>query len=211
MSAEDLAGLGRWKSGVYVVSLRGGARFYPVPVPTVEMYHLLRRAVGAVAFTPGPAPGGLENSVGPFAFDGERLWFANRFYDGEGTSGVGAVGSFDPATRRYEMRYLPEIAPWAASVLALDGRFVWIGLMRQPEGSAYGAGVLRFDKETELVRKYPIDGYVSTIVRAGSALYFGTAYGVYTLDADERRLTHVRVEPGPEGPRRIVTESIPIQ
>ena len=81
------------------------------------------------------APGEIENEIGPYALAGAKLWFANSFYDSEGVSGVGAIGTFDFAARKYEMRYLPEIAPWSGSAMLLDGDDLWFGLMRRPEGA----------------------------------------------------------------------------
>jgi hypothetical protein len=201
-----LSGGARQNSGVYVVNSRGRAQFYAVPVPSVETYTRLRTDLGKGAFAPD-SPEFLNNSIGPSSFDGEKLWFANQFYDGEGQSGVGALGTFDPVTARYEMRYFPEIAPWSASVLRVENEFVWIGLMRQPEGNVYGAGILRFQKKTETVREYPISDFVTTLTRAGSALYFGTVHGVYVLDTNAGILTHIRVEPGPKGLRQISANS----
>jgi hypothetical protein len=77
--------------------------------------------------------------------DRSTIWFTNNFYDGEGTSGVGAVGAFDVRTRRFEMRYLPEIAAWSGSAISLDGEGLWIGLMRQPEGAAFSGGLLHYN------------------------------------------------------------------
>jgi len=208
VAAGELPCCGYQKSGVYVVNPQGTAQFYPVPVPTAALCNRLRRRTGEVAFTPGPSPDGLRNSIGPHAFDGTKLWFANYFYDGEGLSGVGAVGSFDLDSRSYEMRYLPEIAPWSGSALLLDSGSIWIGLMRQPEGAAYGGGVLRFDMQSGSARKYPVNDYVATITRDGSTLYFGTAHGVYVYDTDKNSLAHVRVEPGLLGPLKVVTLNI---
>ena len=195
------------ESGIYVVNSRGVMRFFPIPVPTATLYEKYRRATGRV----GSPPGTLESSIGPYAFDGERLWFVNSFYDGEGISGVGALGSFDLATRKYEMRYLREIVPWSGSALLLDHNSIWIGLMRRPEGAEYGGGVLRFDTWSGSVRKYPIDDYVVTITRAGSAVYFGTTNGVYMYATDQEALFHIRVEPGSRGLRDVVVERTTVE
>jgi hypothetical protein len=200
---------GRQQSGVYLVNSEHKVKFYPVPLPTMGLYKQLRLKTGAVAQLPG-TPGELENHIGPFALDGERLWFANEFYDGEGVSGVGAIGSFDITTLQYEMRYLPEIAPWSGSALLVDQDSVWVGLMQQPEGTAYGSGVLQFNKRTRLVRTYPIKDYVSTMTLLGSELYFGTRNGVYTFDQGAQKLSQIRVEPGPGGPYQVVTQPIAI-
>ncbi len=103
---------------------------------------------------------------------------------------------------------VPQIAPWSGSALLLDSGSIWIGLMRQPEGAAYGGGVLRFDMQSGSARKYPVNDYVATITRDGSTLYFGTAHGVYVYDTDKNSLAHVRVEPGLLGPLKVVTLNV---
>jgi hypothetical protein len=188
-------GHGAGDSGVEVGDGKS-TRFYPVPVPTPALHRQMRKE----------RANEIENYIGPHAFDGEKLWFANKFYNGEGVSGVGAIGTFNPATGRYRMRYLPEIAPWSGSALLVNGESVWIGLMRQPEGSAYGGGLLRFDNATGEVRNYPVPGYISTISQVGAVVYLGAENGIYTLDTGTDELTHITVEPGPEGPRTLVIE-----
>lgn len=133
------------------------------------------------------------NDIGPAAFDRDKLWFANTFYDGEGTSGVGAIGTFHVATRKYEMRYLPEIARWSGSALLHDGDDLWIGLSRRPEGATYGGGLLRYNTQTGAVRTYPVTDLISFIDRVQDALYLGTSHGVYMLRED--KLTQLRFEP----------------
>jgi hypothetical protein len=204
--SAETSGYTPQRSGIYVVTERGGARFYPVPVPAEALHAELRGRTGRVAFTPGP--GQMENYIGPHAFDGSKLWFANSFYDGEGISGVGAVGSFDVKTRRYETRHLPEIAPWSGSALLLDSGALWIGLMRQPEGSRYGAGVLRFDLQSETAQMIPVRGYVTSINKAGTEMYFGTDQGVYVLELATGELKHVRVEPDAGGPHTITVSRV---
>jgi hypothetical protein len=176
-------------SGIRVETSPGHGEFYPVPVPNQT---LNRKMVPEK-----PVPFELENDIGPFAFDGQRIWFANTFYDGEGVSGVGAIGSFDPATRRFEMRYLPEIAPWSGSAILLDGDDVWVGLMRRPEGAAIGGGLLRYNKANGAVVKYVVAGLIHTIDRMGDTIYCGTSNGLYTVRGDEIR--QFRFEPDESG------------
>jgi hypothetical protein len=191
--------------GIAVIDRRGKGRFYPVPVPNRTLYKQLRPDIRGIASSGTDSfPGSIENEIGPFAFDGQQLWFANTFYDGEGMSGVGAIGSFDETMLRYEMRYLPEISQWSASTLKIDGDDLWIGLMRRPEGSAYGGGVLRFNKKTGATRTYPIKDYVVSIERSGEAIYFGTSDSVYELDLATDEVAHIRVEPGPTGTPAVV-------
>lgn len=150
-----------------------------------------------------------NNALGAFAFDGNRLWFANDFYDGEGMTGVGALGVFDLATGKYTMHYFPEIARWSGSALLLDGDDVWIGLMSRPEGALNGGGVLRFNKVSGAVTVYPVPALVTGIARQQNLLCFASEHGVYILDFTTGGWTHVTVEPSAERSQNIVETCLP--
>lgn len=169
--------------------IRVGAQSYPVPEPTKEFFHKMRRGK--------PAPRSIEIDIGPSTTEDARVWFANSFYDGEGVSGVGAIGSFDVATRKYEMRYLPEIAPWSGSAILLDGDDLWIGLMGRPEGADYGGGLLRFNTKSGDVTKYAVKDYIHTLDAVDGAIYCGTSNGLYMVKGD--KLTQLRFEPNAHG------------
>lgn len=175
--------------GIDVIGKSGSKQFYPVPIPTIALYRKV--------LPDKPAGGEIDNDIGPFVLDGNKIWFANTFYDGEGVSGVGAIGSFDISTRKYDMRYLPEIAPWSGSAILLDGDDLWVGLMRRPEGADYGAGLLRYNITTGAVAKYAAADYIHTIDRLGDTLYCGTSHGLYTVRGN--RVTQLRFEPDDKG------------
>jgi len=176
-------------AGISVSGKSGARDFYPVPVPSVALDRRLRPKE--------QAPAEIENDIGPAVMEGSPLWFANRFYDGEGTSGVGAVGAFDVRTHKFEMRYLPEIAQWSGSAIRRDGDDLWIGLMRQPEGAAYSGGLLRYNPKTGSVAKYDIPDYIFTIDRLGDAIYCGTSNGLYIVRGAP--VTQMRFEPDVAG------------
>lgn len=203
-------GYGPQPSGIYVIQPSGRKRFYSVPIPTPSLYKKLRDPDSDVELPAADEEGGIHNSIGPFAFDGEKLWFANSFYDGEGRTGVGALGCFDVKSRKYEMRYLPEIAPWSGSLLRVQGKDIWVGLMGQPEGAPYGGGVLRYDRQTEKTAIYPVKDLITTAERLGNVLYLGTDHGVYALDSVNLSLQQIRVEPARNGPREVVTRLVPL-
>ena len=191
-------------SGIYVIGKSGSRQYYPAPIPTMALDRKL--------LPDKQAPGEIEGDIGPFVLDGHKIWFASTFYDGEGVSGVGAVGSFDISTRRYEMRYLPEIAPWSGSAILLDGAGLWIGLMRRPEGAEYGAGLLRYNITTGAVATYPVADYIHTIDRLGDTVYCGTSHGLYTVRGNQ--VTQLRFEPDDQGklvmvPREVRDSSVP--
>jgi hypothetical protein len=173
-------------------------REYPVPVPTVEQHRKL--------VPTDPTPLEIENNLGPFAIAGNKIWYANSFYDGEGTSGVGAIGEFDIATHSFHIAYLSQIVPWSGSAIFLDGSDLWIGLMRQPEGAAYGAGLLRYNVETRAVKEFPIKDYIHTLDRIGDTLYCGTSHGLYTIRNE--KVTQLRFEPDENRKLAMVTRVI---
>lgn len=191
-------------SGIDVIGKSGRKQYYPVPIPTMALYREV--------FPDKPAGGEIENDIGPFVLDRNKIWFANTFYDAEGVSGVGAIGSFDISTRKYDMRYLPEVAPWSGSAILLDGKDLWIGLMRRPEGADYGAGLLRYNRTTGAVAKYAVADYIHTIDRLGDTIYCGTSHGLYTVRGN--KVTQLRFEPDDKGklimvPREARSPSVP--
>jgi hypothetical protein len=183
-------------AGMTIIDKSGAREFYPAPVPTMAMNRKLRSGE--------QAPLVIENDVGPVAIDGSTVWFANRFYDGEGTSGVGAVGALDLRTHKFEMRYLPEIAAWSGSAMRLDGDDLWIGLMRQPEGAAFSGGLLRYNLKTGSVAKFEIPDYIYTIDRVGDTVYCGTSNGLFTVRG--REVTHLAFEPDVRGKLTMITK-----
>ena len=185
-------------SRIGVVAKSGSKQFYPVPIPSM--------ALDRKALPDKQPPLEIEDDIGPFLLDGNKIWFANTFYDGEGVSGVGAVGSFDISTRKYEMRYLPEIAPWSGSAILLDDGDLWIGLMRRPEGADYGAGLLRYNITSGAVAKYAVADYIHTIDRLGDTLYCGTSHGLYTVRGN--KVTQLRFEPDGKGKMVMVPREV---
>ena len=186
-------------SGIGVIGKSGSKQYYPAPIPPM--------ALDRKVLPDKQAPLEIENDIGPFVLDRNKIWFASTFYDAEGVSGVGAIGSFDITTRQYEMRYLPEIAPWSGSAILLDGADLWIGLMRRPEGADYGAGLLRYNTRTGAVAKYPVADYIHTIDRLGDTLYCGTSHGLYTLRGS--KVTQLRFEPDGQGKLVMVPREVP--
>jgi hypothetical protein len=185
-------------SGIYVAGKSGTKQFFPAPLPTLDFYRKMLPAK--------QPPGEIRSDIGPFVLSGTKIWFASTFYDGEGVSGVGAVGAFDIPARKYQMRYLPEIAGWSGSAILLDGEDLWIGLMRRPEGAVYGAGLLRYNITTGAVKKYAVTDYINTIDRLRETLYCGTSHGLYTVR--DNKVTQLRFEPDDKGTLVMVAREV---
>ncbi len=137
----------------------------------------------------------------------DRFWFAKSFYDGEGYSGVGAIGYFDLERREYVLFSPPELAPWSASAL-VPGDVVWVGLVRQPEGAAYSGGLLRFEPATGSARVYEFKEIIHAILQFGpSSALIGTANGIYVLR--DEQLQRFVIEPDLSGNPEIIAAAPP--
>jgi hypothetical protein len=149
----------------------------------------------------------IEETVGAWQAIGNRIWFGKAFYDGEGVTGVGAVGYFDTATDRFTLVSASELAPWSTSALLVEGDTAWLGLARQPEGARYSNGLLRLNVSNGRSHRYPVPDVILSITRWNYALYLGTTHGLYVLR--DGNLVRFRVEPGLDGKFLIVAEHVP--
>ena len=174
---------------------------FAAPVPTLELYHR------SLPLKQSPAE--VEGDIGPFVQSGDTIWFATTFYDGEGVSGIGAIGSFDIAARKYQMRYLPQIAPWSGSAMMLDGDDLWIGLKRRPEGADISGGLLRYNIQTGAVKRYASPDVVFTIDRLGDAIYCGSSHGLYMIRGGQ--VAQFRIEPDETGQSVMIRRDVPQQ
>jgi hypothetical protein len=87
-----------------------------------------------------------KQEVGTCLDHGGYVWFGLAFYDGEGYTGVGGLGRFDPSTGRVELRRPPLLRDWSAGALAHDGKNLWLATWRYGEGGDEPAvGFVRYD------------------------------------------------------------------
>lgn len=185
-------------SSIYVIGKSGRKQRFSPPLPTMNFYRKMLPAK--------QPPAEIWSDIGPFVLNNGKIWFASSFYDGEGVSGVGAIGTFDIASRKYHMRYMPEIRDWSGSAILLDGDQLWIGLVHHPEGADFGGGLVDYDTRTGSATKYAFRDVINTINQLGDALYCGTSDGVYVLR--DRKLTQLRFEPNEKGKLITVTREM---
>jgi hypothetical protein len=165
-------------AGVYELA-RGRHHLHALPVPDYARFARLRPGRVRDGYTEGFID--LEAGIGAFQLARDTVWFGTTFYDGEGTTGVGALGSFALATRRYDVRYLPGLADYSTSAIAVDGGVLWLGLVVYPEGAPRGAGVLRYDRRTGATRRYALPEVVTALLPWDGTVYAGTGDGLYRL------------------------------
>jgi hypothetical protein len=148
----------------------------------------------------------IEEEVVASFNSGNRVWFGKSFYDGEGISGVGAIGYFDRTTNKYTLLRIPEVVNSSVSYLVVEGELIWAGLVVHPEAADDSAGLLVHDMKTASTRIYPVTDVISKIVRGPDGLYVMTTNGLYVLKGQQ--LTRHRVEPDFNGKPAIYTEQL---
>jgi len=163
----------------------GQTKFYPLPQSTAEKYTRLRpEDVRINPFSATANQYERQEVIGPYQIEGGRIWFGNRYYDGEGMRGVGAFGYFDTSTREYTLFSPPEVSRYEISAILVERESVWMGLDSFGEDiSRSPGGFVRWNRITHETHKYPIEFVVETIQVDGGTLRLITRGG-YALFRD---------------------------
>lgn len=170
-------GFGVRSHGIVETLASGGTKFYPLPQSSYDEYKRLRpdeqrtNSITAGSYS-------RREVIGPHQVEGDKIWFGNNYYDGEGDTGVGAFGYFDTATRQYTLFSPPEVAPYEVSALLVERDSVWLGLDSFTEDiSTEPGGLVRWDRTTHTAHFYPLEFAITKIQRQGDALRLETRYG----------------------------------
>ncbi|GMV99952.1 MAG: hypothetical protein AMXMBFR84_10910 [Candidatus Hydrogenedentota bacterium] len=116
--------------------------------------------------------------IGPWQIEGDKFWFGKTFYDGEGNSGVGGFGYFDPSDQIYHMFAPPEIADWSVSAIHVTANAVWLALKDRGEYRESSGGLLRYDRNSGVVRKFDLRDITNRLVSIGDSTLAATEIGV---------------------------------
>ena len=170
-------------------------KLYELPKSTYEEFARARPRRVRDGYRPDVAA--FEEVIGTYQIVGERFWFGKAFSDGEGLTGVGGFGYFDPEERKYIVFSPPEVARWSASALLVEEKDIWLGLARHPEGATYSGGLLRYQRDSGEAEEFDVGEVISQMKRWQGSLYLATANGLYILQDD--RLTRYVFEPTLEG------------
>jgi hypothetical protein len=148
----------------------------------------------------------IREVIGPYQIVDGKIWFGKNFYDGEGTTGVGAIGCFDRSTKKYTFLHIAQVADWSVSNLLVEGDTLWASLVRHPEGADYSGGLIRHDLKSGVTQKNPVGEVIFRIERWRDGLYLTTSKGIYVLKDD--RLTRYLIEPDINGKPVIISEQL---
>jgi hypothetical protein len=154
---------------------------------------------------PQPDPTDRNEQIGPHQIQGGLFWFGKTFYDGEGWTGTGGFGYFDPATASYHLYAPPEIAAWSVSAILVEPDCVWLALDRRGEYGNYPGGLLRWDRNTQTVRRWEMPWIATGMARSGDAICLGLTNGVAVLRDD--RLVSYFVDRAPAGQYRMAARN----
>src|SRR5579884_579976 len=162
-------------------------RLYPLPQSTAGEYIRLRPA--DLRINPfAPESYQRQEVIGPYQAEDGRIWFGKQFYDSEGMRGVGAFGYFDSATRAYTLFSPPEVAGYEISAIVVRPDCVWLGLDRFVEDiSKVPGGLVRWDRATHAVQKFPLEFEVTRISLQGDSLRLETRDGYALFQAGALR------------------------
>lgn len=161
----------------------GGVDKFQVPLAEFANFASLRPIKVSRGWTQAGAT--FNETIGPYQLIGQDLWFGITFYDGEGHTGIGGFGMFNSTTRQFELRYPQEMAEWSVSALLVEDDAVWMALEERTEGQARPGGLVRWDRATHEIQRWPGVPRSLGIARKGERLYMATDEGAAIFENGE--------------------------
>ena len=127
----------------------------------------------------------IQDTIGPWQREGTKIWFGKNFYDGEGSTGVGGFGYFDTGEHKMRMFAPREIVDWSVSAMSVSDDAVWMALVLNTESDRLSGGVLRYDRQTEAVRRFVLLDKATRIVEVDGKILVATGFGFALIDGDQ--------------------------
>ena len=197
--------MGAIPSGIYNMGTNPPT-FHQLPQPDMTAMASYRPEMWEIV-TERPNSYQFVNEIRAFQLATDNIWFGVTFYDGEGLTGVGAIGYFDTQNDRYHLIQDSKIAPWSCDAILVEERYVWAGLARHPEGAVEPGGLARYERQTAAITVYDIPTVINAIRRYGDRLFLATSNGVYTLAGDI--LHRITLDFAPDGSYVITVTHVP--
>jgi hypothetical protein len=182
------------------IAVTEGATVYPLPQTDPREWQRARPEEGKNYSHLDLAE--IREEIGPHQVENGRLWFGKSFYNSEGGTGVGGFGYFDPATASYHLIAIPEIYAWSVSAILVEQDAIWLALFRRGEYGNDPGGLLRWDRNTQQVRRWDMPSIATSLARNGDGIYMGTVDGIAALRAE--RVVSYFVDRSAEGQYRMV-------
>ena len=157
----------------------------PLPQSTYDQFAAARPRRVSDGYVRGHTT--IEEIAGPRVKEDNLLWFGKSFYDGEGHTGIGGFGYYDPATKKYTLFAPPEIARYSASAIAVTPESVWLGLVHNGEWGSSGAGLFRFDRASQKAQRFESPDIPIAIRIEGARVIAATNFGITIVEGDRQR------------------------
>ncbi len=134
----------------YECEMEIGHEKSPIPLPTLSREEAVRLRPELKDATD------VEQEVGAWTGYGRWLWFGIRFYEGEGTAGVGGIGRFDLKTQKIEIRRPRLLQDTSINHILHDGHALWLGTTGYYEclGLPPTLGLVRYDWQTDRIETF---------------------------------------------------------
>jgi len=158
-------------------------RSYPLPQSTYDEFAAARPQRVENGYVREQT--NIDEDIGPWKLEEDKLWFGKVFYDGEGRNGVGGFGYFSARDRKYHLFTPSEIAGWSVSAIDVEADAVWMALAASGEYGGESGGLLRFDRQTESLRHFELPDIGVQFIHAGRKLLAATDFGIAVIEGAE--------------------------
>ncbi|GMW00563.1 MAG: hypothetical protein AMXMBFR84_17000 [Candidatus Hydrogenedentota bacterium] len=182
--------------------------FHELPPPEYSLLETKRPQYTAVA-RPGKKEYRytIQCDIGAYAVYGNEVIFGTSFYDGEGTTGIGALGYFNLDTKTYRVDYLDELIPYSTTAIHVDRDAIWLGTANRPEGEDVSAGLWRIDRKSNHAQHVNVPKVISKIDSTDHGMVLSTKDGLYHLTGTQ--LTRISVTTTLDGKLEVYTQPEP--
>ena len=128
------------------------------------------------------------HQIGPWQLLGTNLWFGTTFYGGEGETGAGRFGYFDPFARKYRFIAAPQLIDFSVSAILVQPSAVWLALKMRGEYGDYMGGIVRYDRAAKTFKRFDIAPSIGQqFAMVGDRLLVAADRGVFVIHDDDVR------------------------
>lgn len=155
----------------------------------------------------------IEQKISAWTERTGMIWFGIEFYSGEGTSGVGGIGRYNPKTKKMEVRRPMLIRDSSIRPVLYDGEYLWFGTFGAYEciGSTPIHGLVRYEWDTDRIETIkgkedgPCGFIINDLLLQGDHLWVATDLGLSKLNRKSLRWDHYLPDPETSPPMHKTT------
>lgn len=150
----------------------------------------------------------IKQRVTAWAEHGGAIWFGIGFYEGEGVTGVGGIGRYDPTAKQMEVRRPALVRDASIGPILYDEEVLWLGTYGAYEclGNPPVHGLLRYDWKADRIESFertdqgPCGFLVHDLFLLDGRLWVATDLGLSVWDRNHRQWEHFLPDPNASPP-----------